>query len=99
MEAVKLFLNKCVITDINTSDVISIYGEIDAFSQGKLKDRPLGMTARNMGKNDLWIAATASVTKAKLLTMDKDFMHLDNCLLYTSPRPRERSTSSMPSSA
>ena len=26
------------------------------------------MTARNMGKNDLWIAATASVTNATLLT-------------------------------
>lgn len=29
-----------------------------------------------MGKNDLWIAATASVTNATLLTTDKDFDHL-----------------------
>lgn len=34
------------------------------------------MTARNMGKNDLWIAATASVTHATLLTTDQDFRHL-----------------------
>lgn len=30
-----------------------------------------------MGKNDLWIAATTSVLKAKLLTTDNDFDHLD----------------------
>ena len=31
---------------------------------------------RSMGKNDLWIAATAKVTGATLLTTDKDFDHL-----------------------
>jgi len=30
-----------------------------------------------MGKNDLWIAATASVLNASLITTDKDFVHLD----------------------
>ena len=30
-----------------------------------------------MGKNDLWIAATAYVTGSKLITSDKDFDHLD----------------------
>ena len=30
-----------------------------------------------MGKNDLWIAATASVLKAILFTTDRDFDHLD----------------------
>lgn len=34
------------------------------------------MSARNMGKNDLWIAASAIVLKATLLTTDKDFDHL-----------------------
>lgn len=29
-----------------------------------------------MGKNDLWIAATAYVTGATLLTTDADFDHL-----------------------
>ncbi|MDB5243595.1 MAG: hypothetical protein JWP57_4220 [Spirosoma sp.] len=38
-----------------------LYAQIDANSQGKLKLQSLqpGMSARNMGKNDLWIAATA----------------------------------------
>ena len=30
-------------------------------NQGKLKDKPFNNSPRNMGKNDLWIAATASV--------------------------------------
>ena len=33
--------------------------------------------ARNMGKNDLWIAATASAFNLKLATTDKDFQHLE----------------------
>jgi tRNA(fMet)-specific endonuclease VapC len=58
-------------------DIIKRYGEIDAFSQGKLKDNPLGDSSRNMGKNDLWIAATTSITNSKLITSDKDFNHLN----------------------
>lgn len=59
-------------------DIVQNYGTIDAYSQGKLKNNPLpiGMSARNMGKNDLWIAASAIVLKATLLTTDKDFDHL-----------------------
>ena len=34
-----------------------------------------------MGKNDLWIAATVSVTNATLVTTDKDFNHLDKTYL------------------
>lgn len=70
------WMDKLIVTNINTQDVISMYGQIDAFSQGKLKNKPLFNSARNMGKNDLWIAATAAVTQATLLTTDKDFQHL-----------------------
>ena len=76
-KAVAKFFEKCVTTDINSRDVIKKYGEIDTFSQGKLKKLPLGQTSRNMGKNDLWIAATAAVTNSTLLTSDKDFNHLN----------------------
>ncbi|MDN5203316.1 hypothetical protein QQ008_18155 [Fulvivirgaceae bacterium BMA10] len=37
----------------------------------------MGSSAKNMGKNDLWIAATAFVAKAELITMDGDFDHLN----------------------
>ncbi len=70
------FLNKFVIADINSKDVIRKYAEIDTFSQGKLENKKLGMSSRNMGKNDLWIAAIASVTDSTLITSDKDFDHL-----------------------
>ncbi len=79
--AVLKFLDKCVIADINSKDIIKKYGEIDAFSQGKLKFNPLGNSSRNMGKSDLWIAALASLVDAQLLTTDKDFSHLDKTYL------------------
>jgi tRNA(fMet)-specific endonuclease VapC len=70
-----------LITDINSEDIIERYAEIDAFSQGRLKNRPSNFSARNMGKNDLWIAATASIIGATLLTTDRDFDHLDGVFL------------------
>ena len=58
--------------------LFNAYAEIDAFSQGKHPTIPLpkGMSARNMGKNDLWIAATAKMLQATLITTDNDFNHL-----------------------
>jgi len=70
-------LNRLIVTDINSDDVINRYAEIEAFSQGKLETRPLNTSARNMGKNDLWIAATVSVLNGYLITTDQDFNHLD----------------------
>jgi predicted nucleic acid-binding protein len=58
------------------NDIIDAYVEIDAFSQGKHPSLQLGASARNMGKNDIWIAATAKVANAALVTFDKDFDHL-----------------------
>lgn len=58
--------------------LLTLYAQIDAFSQGKLQSNPLplGLTARNMGKNDLWIAATALYFDIELHTNDNDFDHL-----------------------
>lgn len=78
LDKIDNLLDELLITDINTEDLIERYAEIDAFSHDKIIERPLGMTARNMGKNDLWIAATASILDATLLTTDKDFNHLHN---------------------
>ena len=66
-----------LIADINVETIIERYAEIDAYSQGKLDDKKAIFSSRNMGKNDLWIAATASVFDLELLTTDKDFEHLD----------------------
>lgn len=70
-------LRKLLIADINAKRIIERYAEIDAYSQGKLENKRASFTSRNMGKNDLWIASTASILNAKLITTDKDFRHLD----------------------
>lgn len=46
---------------------VEAYGEIDAASHA---------AGYKMGKNDLWLAATARVLGLTLLTTDKDFDHL-----------------------
>jgi tRNA(fMet)-specific endonuclease VapC len=71
-------LNTFLIADIHSEDVIQCYAEIDAFSQGKLPNQKAIFSAKNMGKNDLWIAATASVLSVTLLTTDNDFTHLED---------------------
>lgn len=63
-------LDNLVVVDINHSSVIDAYVELDLVSQV----HPDG--ARNMGKNDLWIAACAKAAGATLLTTDNDFTHL-----------------------
>jgi tRNA(fMet)-specific endonuclease VapC len=76
-------LAKLPTVDIRRTPILERYAEIDAYSQGKDPARPLpvGLSARNMGKNDVWIAATASVLGAKLVTIDRDFDHLNGIFL------------------
>ena len=59
-------------------ELAEMYAELDAYSQGKLRNKPLPnkLSSRNMGKNDLWIAATALYFDFPLHTTDNDFDHL-----------------------
>jgi tRNA(fMet)-specific endonuclease VapC len=77
-------LQEVIVIDINSEDILNRYAEIDAFSQCRLEGKLSNFTARNMGKNDLWIAATASVLDATLLTTDNDFDHLQNEFLQVA---------------
>lgn len=72
-------LTKLPTVDIRRTQIIERYAEIDTYSQGKNPAKPLpaGATTIKMGKNDIWIAATASVLNAKLVTTDKHFDHLN----------------------
>jgi PIN domain. len=86
-------IQKIPTIDINSRQILKRYAEIDAYSQGKhaSKKLPPSITARNMGKNDIWIAATGSVLKALLLTTDHDFDHLNGVFLevrYIDPTLR-----------
>jgi len=73
---VQELIDDLVVIGVRFEDLFNAYAEIDAFSQGKIS-RGVKFSSRNMGKNDLWIAATAHVLDATLMTMDKDFEHLD----------------------
>jgi tRNA(fMet)-specific endonuclease VapC len=77
MVSLNIILEKIPIADIDR-EITQIYARIDAYSQGKLKSQPLplGMSARNMGKNDLWIAAIALYFDFELHSVDNDFDHL-----------------------
>lgn len=77
IHALENLIDSFLIADINLENIIERYAELDVYSQGKLQGNPVEFSARNMGKNDLWIAATASVYDLELLTMDKDFIHLE----------------------
>lgn len=81
IKLLEAFIKKFIIIDIRYMDLVERYAEIDVFSQGKLSYNKLGLSSRNMGKNDLWIAATASITASTLITNDKDFTHLDKVYL------------------
>jgi predicted nucleic acid-binding protein len=76
------FVLQFLIPDPRTEEIINRYAEIETYSQRRLPNvSPQPISPRNMGKNDLWIAATASVLSATLLTTDKDFDHLDEVFL------------------
>lgn len=68
----KRFLDQFIVQAINITDIYEAYKEIDCFS----KKPGRGFSARKMGKNDVWIAATARTTGRILLTCDKDFCHI-----------------------
>lgn len=60
------------IVSIDDLEVLNSYAAID--SQAAREGRPLG-------KNDAWIAATATATGAILLTTDRDFDQVPSSLL------------------
>lgn len=64
-------------------DVVEKYIQLDLYSQNAHKSLklPKPFNARNMGKNDLWIAATAATYQLPLITTDQDFQHLNDVFL------------------
>lgn len=57
-------VEKYVVVDIGSEDVLSRYAEVD---------HVLRSMGRPIQQNDMWIAATAIASEAHLLTADKDF--------------------------
>ena len=63
-------LTNLTIVDIRSRLVLEQYAEIKAFLRGK-----------EIGQNDIWIAAITGVTGGHLLTCDSDFNRLDGQFL------------------
>jgi tRNA(fMet)-specific endonuclease VapC len=83
IKAVNTLLSILQTVPVTTNPIfIEAYAEIDAFSQNKHPSLKLNNTPRNMGKNDLWIAATATITKSTLISTDTDFSHLNDVFFY-----------------
>lgn len=66
--------------DINQPGILDAYARIDAWTHGKGATGPRNASppqpAVPMGQNDMWVAATAHVSDATLLSTDTDFEHL-----------------------
>ena len=80
MRMMESLLNYLISVSIPYKTILDSYVEIDDFSH---------RSGVKMGKNDLWITATAHVEAATILTTDKDFDHLPQSLvkhLYISPK-------------
>jgi tRNA(fMet)-specific endonuclease VapC len=87
LDSIESLISKLKIIDINLPEIIARYVEIDLYSRGKYDNLPRGIRPHKMGKNDLWIAATASVLGATLLTTDQDYMHLNGVYLAVETIP------------
>lgn len=86
METLNMLLSNSIMVDIaaKDEDLMAAYSFIDAYSKRKTEDNNgqlLSVSAIKMGKNDLWIAATAKVIGVPLITTDKDFLHLNQTVL------------------
>jgi len=71
-EAVRRMLEQVVVVPIDGQ------GLVEAYVQIANADYTWPAGSRNMGKNDIWIAATALFAGLPLLTTDKDFLFLNN---------------------
>ena len=70
-------LQNTVVVRIYFDEILNAYTEPDAYAENKHPSRPRSGSSNTIGKNDLWIAATALVTDAALLTANKDFQLFD----------------------
>ena len=70
------------ISVIDDDFLIQMYSEIDVYSQSHHPTLRMTGSAHKMGKNDLWIAATAAVAQATLISTDDDFTHLNGLFLF-----------------
>jgi tRNA(fMet)-specific endonuclease VapC len=67
IDKLKKLFTQLVVVDINRPSILDKYAEISFYLETK---------GLSLGQNDMWIAATVSVTDSHLLAADKDFDRL-----------------------
>lgn len=67
-EALEASLRELVVVPIESRAILDRFGEFHAWTKS---------IGRTLGHNDLWIAATAAATGARLITTDRDFDPFD----------------------
>lgn len=67
LDRMEFALDYFKVQDILDDATLQMYATLDSFCEG---------IGQPMGKNDVWIAATAAVTGATVLTTDRDFDRL-----------------------
>lgn len=77
LKLVQRLIDKLIIVDLTYEDIIENYVEIEEYNRNIHPIKKREGSHIKMGKNDVWIAATAMATKTPLLTSDKDFQHLN----------------------
>ncbi len=77
MRIIREAIENWVVADIEfqAGEIVDAFVKIDLYSRRHPKGSHAGPSI-TMGKNDLWIAATAYVYQSTLLTADKGFLHL-----------------------
>lgn len=76
-------LNRFIAMPIADPALMQRFAELDAYSRGRHPERmlPVGIRARKLSRNDLWIAALASVLNAPLLSTSTIFMRFEEVFL------------------
>ena len=76
LKLIQKLIDNLVIVELKFDDLINNYIEIEKYNRNIHPTKKRSGSHIKMGKNDVWIAATAMATKSKLLTSDQDFEHL-----------------------
>ncbi len=83
MQRLEKQIEKVTTIPINKDpSILKLYSDIDVYSKNQHPVLKMTGTARKMGKNDLWIAATTAIFNGTLLSTDNDSSHLNGQFLY-----------------
>ncbi len=82
-EKLARFLKRIESISISSTFVKKLYVDISAYSRNRHKSLqlPKRFSSRNMGKNDIWIAAITAYKGYTLLSTDRDFEHLEGRII------------------